>query len=102
MAWTRFEDMHSGWYKKVPPYGNIFIEAPEDEAITIFYNRFGRGPNSRKDYLIDQFDTLEDATYLERQPMFYPTSERMSVEEYGERKEVLYIPKSDIKPEERE
>lgn len=43
--WTSFNDMHSGGYTKEPPYDIIFIEAPEDEARVIFYNRFGHSPD---------------------------------------------------------
>jgi len=42
--WTQFHDMHSGGGCKEEPYGKIYIEAPEDEAKTIFYNRFGHNP----------------------------------------------------------
>lgn len=41
--WTHFWDMHSGGGQK-EKWGHIFIEAPEDEAKIIFYNRFGHNP----------------------------------------------------------
>ena len=41
--WTRFMDMHSGGGSK-EPYEYIYIEAAEDEAKVIFYNRFGHNP----------------------------------------------------------
>lgn len=43
-TWTRFMDMHSGGGTKEPPWEYIYIEAPECEARTIFYNRFGHNP----------------------------------------------------------
>lgn len=44
MAWTQFRDMHSGGDTKIEPYQIIYIEAPEKQARTIFYNRFGHNP----------------------------------------------------------
>ena len=41
--WTHFWDMNSGGGRK-EPYAHIYIEAPEDEAKVIFYNRFGHNP----------------------------------------------------------
>ena len=43
--WTRFMDMHSGGYAKEAPYEYIYIEAPQQQAEVIFYNRFGHNPN---------------------------------------------------------
>lgn len=43
MTWTQFMDMHSGGGSK-EPYEYIYIEAPEEEARVIFYNRFGHNP----------------------------------------------------------
>jgi len=40
MVWTRFMDMHSGGRLKEDPYQFILIEAPENEAKVIFYNKF--------------------------------------------------------------
>lgn len=108
MAWTHFYDMHSGGGRKEGPYEHIFIESSEDEAITIFYNRFGHNPRRvsctccGEDYSISQSDTLHAATYCERTKGLFGVPKGMTVEEYGDREEVLYIPESDIKPEERE
>ena len=41
--WTCFSDMHSGGGLK-EKRDFIFIEAPENEAKVIFYNRFGHNP----------------------------------------------------------
>jgi len=69
--WTRFMDMHSGGGCK-EKWQYIFIEAPQDEATVIFYNRFGHNPNrvsctcSGEDYSISDYETLEEATAFER------------------------------------
>lgn len=41
--WTQFWDMHSGGGSK-EKWARIYIEAPEEEAVLIFYNRFGHNP----------------------------------------------------------
>lgn len=70
--WTRFMDMHSGGGTKVKPYEYIYIEAPEDEAKAVFFNRFGRNPSRvtctccGDDYNIEQYATLKEATAFER------------------------------------
>lgn len=72
MKWTHFWDMHSGGDTKEKPYNHIFIEAKEDDATTIFYNRFGHNPNRVSctccgpDYSITEYKTLEQATGFER------------------------------------
>lgn len=69
--WTRFMDMHSGGGAK-EEWEYIFIEAPQKEAVTIFYNRFGHSPYRvtctccGQDYDVDESETLEDATDFER------------------------------------
>ncbi len=70
--WTHFMDMHSGGSCKEEPYNHIFIEAPEEEAVVIFYNRFDHNPNRisctccGQDYSISEYPTLEQATAYER------------------------------------
>jgi len=70
--WTQFWDMHSGGGLKENPYNHIYIEAPQDEAVKIFYNRFGHNPYRvtctccGEDYSVEEFDTLEQATGYER------------------------------------
>jgi hypothetical protein len=44
MTWTLFWDMHSGGGTKESPFEMICIEAPEDEAKVVFFNRFGHSP----------------------------------------------------------
>ena len=71
MTWTRFMDMHSGGGLKEPQQ-YILIEAPEDEAKVIFYNRFGHNPERvtctccGEDYNIGEHSTLEAATAFDR------------------------------------
>ena len=72
MPWTRFMDMHSGGGTKEPPYQYILIEAPEEEAKVIFYNRFRHNPERvtctccGDDYSIGEHATLDDATGFDR------------------------------------
>ena len=42
--WTLFWDMHSGGGTKEGNYNKIYIQAPEAEAMVIFYKRFGHNP----------------------------------------------------------
>lgn len=72
MAWTRFMDMHSGGGLKEEPYSYIYIEASEEEARVIFYNRFGHNPERvtctccGEDYSISSFESLSQATAYDR------------------------------------
>lgn len=69
--WTQFHDMHSGGGQKLE-WGRIFIEAPEAEARSIFYGRFGRNPDRvtctccGADYSISEHLDLERGTAYER------------------------------------
>ena len=69
--WTRFMDMHSGGGQK-EKWAHIFIEAPEQEAKIIFYNRFRHNPSRvtctccGEDYSISEESSLEQATAYER------------------------------------
>lgn len=69
--WTRFMDMHSGGRQKLD-WAYIYIEAPDDTAKVIFYNRFGRNPERvtctccGEDYSISEESSLEQATGYER------------------------------------
>ena len=69
--WTRFMDMHSGGGQK-EDFVRCYIEAPEAEAVAIFYNRFRHNPNRvtctccGEDYSITESETLEDATEYDR------------------------------------
>lgn len=43
-VWTQFWDMHSGGGLK-EDFSMLYIEAPKDEAISVFYSRFGHNPH---------------------------------------------------------
>jgi len=117
--WTLFWDMHSGGGTKEEPYEKIYIEAPEEEAKVIFYNRFGHNPERvsctccGEDYSISESDTLEQASgyhrncawnkdakgYIEKPNEYNDTF--LTVEDYSSQEDVLIIPKSEIKDSER-
>jgi hypothetical protein len=69
--WTQFMDMHSGGGSK-EKWNYIYIEAPEKDAVTIFYNMFGHNPHRvtctccGEDYSVTESETLEEATGYER------------------------------------
>jgi hypothetical protein len=69
--WTRFMDMHSGGDSK-EKWQYIYIEAPEEEARIIFYNRFGHNPDRvtctccGEDYSVSEETDLKQATAFER------------------------------------
>lgn len=70
--WTQFWDMHSGGGQK-EKWARIYIEAPEDEACVIFYNRFGHSPHRvtctccGEDYSVSSHEKLEQLTGYHRQ-----------------------------------
>lgn len=70
--WTQFWDMHSGGGCKEKPFEKIYIEAPEDEARSVFYARFGHNPSRvtctccGEDYSVSESETLERATGYHR------------------------------------
>ena len=117
--WTLFWDMHSGGGTKEEPYEKIYIEAPEEEAKVIFYNRFGHNPERvsctccGEDYSISESATLEQASgyhrncawdkeikgYIEKPNEYNDTF--LTVEDYSKQEDVLIIPKSEIKDSER-
>ena len=69
--WVRFWDMHSGGSRKLS-HDLIFIEAPETEAKSVFFSRFGRNPERvtctccGPDYSVDKYTTLKQATAFDR------------------------------------
>ena len=118
--WTHFYDMHSGGDCKEPPYGHIFIEAKEDEAVTIFYNRFGHNPLRvtctccGEDYSISEEKTLlqvsgymrgctheEGKGYIDKPSQHSYSNRYLTRQEFLKRPDVLVIRKKDILPEER-
>lgn len=69
--WTRFMDMHSGGPQK-EKWAHIYIEAEQEEAKVIFYNRFGHSPDRvsctccGEDYTVDESPTIEEASAFNR------------------------------------
>ena len=61
---TEFLDMSSGGSQKLS-HGRIIIEAPEAEAVSVFYSRFGRNPRRvsctccGEDYFITEIEKIE-------------------------------------------
>lgn len=117
--------MHSGGGTK-EKYSHIYIEAPRDEAIVIFYNRFGHNPERVSctccgpDYSIDEAKSLEQATAYHRGCAFVnnpkeqggghyverPSPRRysrgyMTLDEYKKSGDALVIPAAEIQPDER-
>lgn len=99
--WTQFWDMRSGGGTKEPPYEKIYIEAPEEEAQVIFYNRFGHAADRvtrsccGEDYSVLSHKSLAKLTDFHRRPA------RTLLDDYLKRPDVLVIRAKDIKPEER-
>lgn len=117
--WTQFMDMHSGGGSK-EKWEYIYIEAPESEARTIFYNRFGHNPERvtctccGEDYSITEYESLEQATAFERGCRYSDASgkwvegprhsnrEYRTLDEYKKGDRVLFICDGEIAPDERE
>ena len=114
--WTKFMDTHSGGDKK-ENWENIYIEAPKEEAKVIFYNRFGHNPDRvtctccGPDYSIYEEETLAEVTAFERgcdekegkyvEEKSKWSKKLLTLAEYKEKEDVLFINEEDIKPEER-
>lgn len=140
--WTAFWDMHSGGGLK-EKWSKIYIQAPEDEAKLIFYNRFGHSPERvsctccGEDYSIDSGEDICQLTgyhrscfgatstvkgdksflYVEQDedgkhivPFGFeldkkwgkPYGKYLSIKEYMESDDALFIFEEDIDPRERE
>jgi len=114
-------DMHSGGGLK-EKYCLILIEAPEEEAKIIFYNRFGHNPERvtctccGSDYSIDESETLGQATAYDRNCHWDEKKGRcvekprqeswwlgkyIPLNEFRKREDICIIGKEDIKDEER-
>ena len=119
--WTRFVDMNSGGGQKLD-WKYIYIEAPIDEAIAVFYNRFERNPNRvtctccGEDYSIREYPDLHQATGFERgckhdnngyieaftDNEFSFAKRYIPLEEYIKKPGILVMPASEIKDEWRQ
>lgn len=118
--WTLFWDMHSGGGSK-EQHEKIYIEAPEEEAKIIFYNKFGHSPDRvsctccGSDYSISESDSLEQASgyhrncewskkdggYIDNPDTSENASEFIPLEKYSKQKDVLVIYAKDISDNER-
>jgi hypothetical protein len=124
--WTQFWDMHSGGGQK-EAWSQIYIQAPESEAISIFYSRFGHNPHRvtctccGDDYSISESKSLSQATGFHRgcgydkkgKYVEEPDTSKWGTKEYQSMKEflksfkfpeggtALLIFKDEIKNEER-
>jgi len=71
MVWTQFYDRSSGGTAKAG-FKSCFIEAPEGEARKLFMEAFSQHPDHEAcsccgaDWSVMEWDTLEEATQLER------------------------------------
>jgi len=98
MSWTRFMDMHSGGGNKTG-YENIYIEADEETATTIFCNLFDQHPDSvacaccGNNFSVMAYEKLEEATSYERK------WSKESVEDYVKGPSVKVVYASEITPE---
>ena len=116
--WTLFWDMHSGGGLK-EKWDKIYIEASEEEAKIIFYNKFGHNPERisctccGEDYSISEAKTLGQISgwhrgcaykkdkYIEKRSEDSIHKRYFTIKEYEQLENVLIIRKKDIKPEER-
>jgi len=118
--WTQFMDMHSGGGSK-EKWEYIYIEATEEEAEVIFYNKFGHNPGRvsctccGEDYSVSESKTLEEATGYERGCLYskeqgvyvdepdtsssYKTY--VSLDEYKTLESILIIRADEIKDDDR-
>ena len=120
MAWTRFVDMHSGGGAK-EKFEYLYLEAPQEEAEVIFYNRFGHSPNRvsctccGEDYSVSEKEDLAQLTGYDRNCEYegdryvetprtkynYGDKKVTPLEEYLKQKDVAVIRKEEIKTNER-
>ena len=94
--WTHFWDMHSGGGQKLD-WAHIYIEAPQDQAEIIFYNRFDRNPHRvtctccGSDYSLSESQTLREATAFHR-GCAYDDKKKEYVEQANTKYRQKYIP----------
>lgn len=101
--WTQFWDMNSGGGKKLK-WSYIYIEAPKEQAITIFKEMFRRNPYNvtceccGSDYCVDEYPTLEAATEFHRRG--FTLEEYLFLQEDCNKRERFHvIYEKDIDPE---
>lgn len=102
--WTRFMDMHSGGGCKEAPYEYILIEAPEDEARRVFYNRFGHSPDRvsctccGEDYSVSESESLAKATAYDRSCEYIEDARGWGAHKEPDFREGRYIEKGEPVP----
>jgi hypothetical protein len=114
-VWTRFMDMHSGGGLKTK-YSYIYIQAPEEEAISIFKKRFHRDPYDvacsccgENFSVMEQKGDLTQATAFERNCKYDDKKKRylekkgewsegyQTLDKFKKRKDICIIYAKDIK-----
>ena len=110
MTWTQFMDMHSGGTTKVKDFEYIYIEASEQEARSIFTEKFSEDPDSvgcsccGENFSVTESETLEQSTAYQRNCRYDSIlkkwveekgdyGEYQTLEEYCKKTTVLIIPK---------
>jgi hypothetical protein len=99
-------DMYSGGDAK-EDFEYLYIEAPLDEAESIFYARYGHVPDRvsctccGEDYSVTESATLEEATKYERRRDWRDREDLIPLDEYLKRDNVAVIRDSEIDGEER-
>lgn len=94
-TWTHFMDMHSGGGCKTD-YEHIYIQAPEEQAVKIFEEKFGRDPHNvtcnccGSDYSISEDSSLEEITRFQRGKSWLNNRE-FSLEEYLNKSDVFVL-----------
>jgi hypothetical protein len=102
--WTLFWDMHSGGGSK-EDYDLIFVELPEEDAVTWFYNRFGHNPNRvsctccGNDYSISEEEDFEQVAGY-HMGWHYDSQAFVEEAEFEDRDDVLVVRRGDVKEEE--
>lgn len=106
--WTKFWDMNSGGVQK-EEWKMIYIEAPIEEAKTIFYNRFGHSPERvsctccGEDYSISEHESLAQLTGLHRDCIILETPRDPKTGLYNDDDPIIkskgYLEKDDPIPE---
>mgnify|MGYP001590500138 CR=1 FL=1 len=102
--WTLFWDMHSGGDQK-EKWSHIYIEAPQDEAESVFYRRFGHNPNRvtctccGPDYSIKEEESLEQLSGFSRNCIHIVKRDSSKDKLYGEILDQRYIESNEEIPD---
>lgn len=112
MTWTHFRDMNSGGGRK-EAFNHCYIEAPKNEAVKIFYHRFGHNPYRvsctccGEDYSISSGEDLHQLTAFHRNGRYVKEQgdrglfSYVTLEDYLKSDDVCVIRKDEIKDHER-